>query len=49
MAKAASVQERYDFIVPTARLARAPVKAFCALLENPEVRRALAALGFRVD
>jgi putative molybdopterin biosynthesis protein len=42
-------EERYDFIVPTARLARAPLKAFCALLENPEVRRALAALGFRVD
>jgi putative molybdopterin biosynthesis protein len=42
-------EERYDFIVPTARLARAPVKAFCALLENREVRRELAALGFRVD
>ena len=42
-------EERYDFVVPTARLARAPVKAFCALLENPEVRRELAALGFRVD
>ena len=42
-------EERYDFIVPTARLARAPVKAFCALLEDREVRRELAALGFRVD
>ena len=42
-------EERYDFIVPTARLSRAPVKAFCALLEDREVRRELAELGFRVD
>ena len=41
-------EERYDFIVPTARLARAPVKAFCALLEDRDVRRDLAELGFRV-
>lgn len=42
-------EERYDFIVPTARLGREAVKAFRALLEDREVRRELAALGFRVD
>ena len=42
-------EERYDFIVPTARLERAPVEAFRALLENREIRRELAALGFRID
>ena len=42
-------EERYDFVVPAARLERAPVKAFCALLEDREVRRELAALGFLVD
>ena len=40
-------EERYDFIVPTARLARAPVRAFCALLDEPGIRGELRALGFR--
>jgi putative molybdopterin biosynthesis protein len=40
-------QEQYDFIVPTARLARAPVRAFRALLEDPTTRAALDAMGFR--
>jgi putative molybdopterin biosynthesis protein len=41
-------QEQYDFIVPTSRLARAPVRAFCALLDDAGVRSELAALGFRL-
>ncbi len=41
-------QEQYDFIVPTSRLARAPVRAFCALLDDAGVRAELAALGFRL-
>jgi putative molybdopterin biosynthesis protein len=39
-------EEQYDFIVPTARLDRAAVRAFCALLNDPEVRGELASLGF---
>jgi putative molybdopterin biosynthesis protein len=38
--------ERYDFAVPRARLARGPVRRFIALLQEREVRDALAALGF---
>jgi putative molybdopterin biosynthesis protein len=41
-------EERYDFIVPTERLAREPVQAFCALLDDPAVRADLRALGFRL-
>ena len=41
-------EERYDFIVPTARLGRAPLLAFLALLEDPEVRAELIELGFRL-
>ena len=41
-------QEQYDFIVPTSRLARAPVRAFCALLDDAGVRAELGALGFRL-
>lgn len=41
-------EEQYDFIVPTARLHRPAVRAFCALLEDASVRDALSALGFRV-
>ena len=41
-------EERYDFIVPTARLERPAVRAFCTLLQDPRVRAELAALGFRL-
>lgn len=42
-------EERYDFVVPKARLERAPVQAFVALLQSAEAREALRGLGFRVD
>ncbi|WP_208507587.1 molybdopterin biosynthesis protein [Variovorax paradoxus] len=42
-------EERYDFVVPKARLARAPVQAFVALLQSAAAREALGRLGFRVD
>jgi putative molybdopterin biosynthesis protein len=38
--------ERYDFVVPTARLARPAVRAFRDLLDNSGVRADLRALGF---
>ena len=41
-------EEQYDFIVPTERLARPAVRAFCALLSDPEVRDELTSLGFRL-
>jgi putative molybdopterin biosynthesis protein len=41
-------EEQYDFAVPTARLARPALQAFCALLEDREVRDELASLGFRL-
>ena len=40
-------EEHYDFIVPTARLERPAVRAFCALLEDAQIREELRALGFR--
>jgi putative molybdopterin biosynthesis protein len=42
-------EERYDFVVPKARLDRPAVVAFRALLESPETREELRALGFRLD
>lgn len=42
-------EERYDFVVPKARLERAPVQAFIALLQSAAARKALGGLGFRVD
>lgn len=42
-------EERYDFVVPKARLARPPVQAFVALLQSPAAQAALGRLGFRVD
>ncbi|MEO8508020.1 MAG: molybdopterin biosynthesis protein [Betaproteobacteria bacterium] len=39
--------EHYDFIVPTARLQSPAVRAFCALLDDPDVRGELHALGFQ--
>jgi putative molybdopterin biosynthesis protein len=39
--------ERYDFVVPKARLQRPAVQAFQALLEDVAVRDELAAMGFR--
>jgi putative molybdopterin biosynthesis protein len=42
-------EEQYDFIVPTARLERPAVRAFCALLDDAQVRAELSALGFRVS
>jgi putative molybdopterin biosynthesis protein len=41
--------ERYDFVVPRARLERSAVQAFIALLAEPAMRRALAELGFQPD
>jgi len=41
-------EEQYDFIVPTARLGRPAVRAFCALLDDASVRVELSALGFRL-
>jgi putative molybdopterin biosynthesis protein len=40
-------EERYDFVVPKSRSGRPAVPAFRALLDRPEVRRELAAKGFR--
>jgi putative molybdopterin biosynthesis protein len=41
-------EEQYDFVVPTARLTRPAVRAFCALLADARVREELCALGFRL-
>jgi len=41
-------EERYDFVVPKARLERPAVRAFRALLEETRIRDALRALGFRL-
>jgi putative molybdopterin biosynthesis protein len=41
-------EEQYDFIVPTARLQRPAVQAFCALLEDAQIREQLVGLGFQV-
>jgi putative molybdopterin biosynthesis protein len=41
-------EERYDFVVPKARLERPAVQAFRALLGKPQPRAALRALGFRL-
>jgi putative molybdopterin biosynthesis protein len=42
-------EEQYDFVVPKSRLTRAPVRAFCQLLEDVETREQLSELGFRVQ
>ena len=42
-------EERYDFIVPKARLERPAVLAFRRLLQAEGTRAALRGLGFRVD
>jgi putative molybdopterin biosynthesis protein len=39
-------EEHYDFVTPAARAARPAVRAFRDLLDSPEARRALAAMGF---
>jgi putative molybdopterin biosynthesis protein len=41
-------EESYDFVVPTARLERAAVRAFRESLEDPRTRAELGELGFRV-
>ena len=41
-------EERYDFVVPKARLERPAVRAFRALLDDPQVRGELITLGFRL-
>ncbi|MDN3919906.1 molybdopterin biosynthesis protein [Roseateles violae] len=41
-------EERYDFVVPKARLQRAPLQAFRRLLEAETTREALRQMGFRV-
>ncbi len=41
-------EEQYDFVVPKSRLERPPVRAFCALLNDPQVRRELRSLGFQL-
>jgi putative molybdopterin biosynthesis protein len=40
--------EHYDFAVPKSRIERPAVRRFRAMLAEPEVREALAALGFRL-
>jgi putative molybdopterin biosynthesis protein len=40
-------EERYDFVVPRARLDRPPVQAFRRLLQNAEVREQLRVQGFK--
>jgi putative molybdopterin biosynthesis protein len=40
-------EERYDFVVPTARVEFPAVRAFCALLQDAGVRAELRTLGFR--
>ena len=42
-------EERYDFVVPKARLSRPAVRAFCALLDDRHVRDELITLGFRLS
>lgn len=42
-------EERYDFVVPRARMARAAVQAFGQLLQAEDTRAELRRLGFRVD
>jgi putative molybdopterin biosynthesis protein len=42
-------EERYDFVVPEARLERPAVCAFRDALASAPVREALASLGFLVD
>jgi len=41
--------EQYDFVIPRSRRDRPAVRAFCALLADPAVRRQLAAMGFAVS
>ena len=41
-------EERYDFIVPTSRLERPAVRAFCTLLQDAGVRSKLRKLGFKL-
>ncbi len=41
-------EEHYDFVVPTAKLARPAVQAFRALLSRRDVRDELQRLGFRL-
>jgi putative molybdopterin biosynthesis protein len=38
--------EHYDFVIPRSRLHRPAVRAFCQLLNNPEVKHALGSMGF---
>lgn len=40
--------ERYDFVIPKARLDRPAVAAFRRLLADPAVREALSGMGFRL-
>ncbi len=40
-------EERYDFVAPRARLTRPAVRAFCALVDDRQIRDELTALGFR--
>ena len=42
-------EERYDFVVPNARLSRPAVRAFCALLDDRQLRDELITLGFRLS
>lgn len=38
--------EKYDFVIPKARLERPAVRAFRALLADPSIRRQLQGMGF---
>jgi putative molybdopterin biosynthesis protein len=41
-------EERFDFVVPKARLERPAVRAFCEVLASEEAKAALRAMGFSV-
>ena len=40
--------EQYDLVIPADRIERPAVAAFCRLLDDPEIRRELKRMGFRV-
>ena len=41
-------EERYDFVVPKARIDRLPVQAFMTLLQSDRARNSLRGMGFRI-
>lgn len=41
--------EHYDFLIPKSRLERPAVRAFCELLNEPQIQNELAEIGFRTQ